>query len=172
VIARAPTFNVLRFAALVPVATILLATFAMPLPFAIRLGGEWLMPSLPILAIFLWAMYRPDLVPPAAVLLAGLLMDLLIGAPLGVSALAFLVAYAIVVSQRLYWMTLPGPGVLVGFVIVMFVSGTALWLATSFAHGRWVSPMPVVLDGIMSVIVFPLVSGAFAPLRRLTGPGL
>jgi rod shape-determining protein MreD len=172
-ITRAPTFNFWRAAALlVPFATILLATLAMPLPFAIKLGGEWLMPSLPILAIFLWAMYRPDLLPPFAVLVAGLLMDLLIDAPLGVSALAFLAAYAIVISQRLYWATLSGPGVLVGFVIVMFAAGTISWLATSFAHGQWVSPVPVLLEGIMSVIVFPLARHAFEPLHRLAGRGI
>ncbi len=157
---------------LVPFVSILIAVLMMPLPIAFKFAGYWLVPSLPVIAIFLWTMYRPDLLPPLAVLVLGVIMDLLIDAPVGVSALAFLTAYTIVVSQRLYWMTLPRGGILVGFVIVMLSCGMVTWLATSFIYGKFVSPVPVLFEAIISVVAFPAVRWLFEPLQRLAGPAL
>jgi len=162
---RAATF-------LVPSLSIFITVLMMPLPIAFKFAGYWLVPSLPLVAIFLWTMYRPDLLPALAVLVLGMIMDLLIDGPMGVSSLSFLTAYAIVVSQRLYWLTLPRGGVLVGFITVLFACGTVVWLATSFAYGRFVSPVPVLLEGLMSVLVFPLMREVFGPLQRLAGPAL
>jgi len=157
---------------LVPFASILVAILIMPLPIAFKLDGFWLVPSLPLTAVFLWTMYRPDLLPPLAVLLLGGFMDLLIDAPMGVSALAFLTAYTIVLSQRLYWMTLPRGGILVGFLIVMLSCGAVSWLATSFSFGKFVSPMPMLLETVISVVAFPAIRWLFEPLQRLAGPAL
>jgi rod shape-determining protein MreD len=162
---RAATF-------LVPFVTIFVTVLMMPLPIAFKFAGYWLVPSLPLVAIFLWTMYRPDLLPPLAVLALGLIMDLLVDGPMGVSALSFLTAYTIVVSQRLYWLTLPRGGVLVGFIIVMLSCGAVAWLAICFAYGRFVSPVPVLLEGLMSVLVFPLMRQVFEPLQRMAGPAL
>lgn len=166
-------FNPWRAGAfLVPSLSILIAVLMMPLPIAFKFAGYWLVPSLPIIAIFLWTMYRPDLLPPLAVLALGVIMDLLIDAPVGVSPLAFLTAYTIVASQRLYWTTLPRGGVLVGFIIVMLSSGLVTWLATSFAFGKFVSLVPMLLESIVSVVAFPAVRWLFEPLQRLAGPAL
>ena len=166
-------FNPWRAATFVlPFLTIFIAVLLMPLPIAFKFAGYWLVPSLPLVAIFLWTMYRPDLLPPLAVLALGIVMDLLVDGPLGVSSLSFLTAYTIVASQRLYWLTLPRGGVLVGFVVVMLACGAVAWLSTSFAYGRIVSPMPVLLEGMMSVLAFPLMREVFGPLQRLAGPAL
>ena len=162
---RAATF-------LVPFLSIFLMVLIMPLPIAFKFAGYWLAPSLPLVAIFLWTMYRPDLLPPLAVLVLGMIMDLLIDGPMGVSSLSFLTAYAIVASQRLYWLTLPRGGVLVGFITVLLACGAVAWLATSFAYGRFISPLPVLFEGVMSVLAFPLMREVFGPLQRIAGPAL
>jgi rod shape-determining protein MreD len=172
-IASVTNFNPWRAAAfLVPLVSIFVTVLMMPLPIAFKFAGYWLEPSLPLVAIFLWTMYRPDLLPPLAVLVLGMIMDLLVNGPMGVSALSFLTAYSIVGSQRLYWLTLPRGGVLVGFIMVMLSCGAVSWLATSFAYGRVVSPVPVLLEGMMSVIAFPIMRQVFGPLQRLAGPAL
>jgi rod shape-determining protein MreD len=172
-ISRSTSFSPWRAAAFgLPVATITVAILMMPLPLSLKVFGYWLMPSLPIIAIFLWTLHRPDLLSPLVVLLLGVFMDLLIEGPVGASSLAFLVAYSIVVSQRVYWATLPGPGLLLAFVFVIFVAETTSWLAVSFAHGRLLSPTPALLEAVISVLVFPFVRSAFKPLRRWAGPAV
>lgn len=155
---------------LLPLGTILLAVLIMPLPVSVKLDGHWLMPSFPLIAIYLWTLLRPELVPPITVLLSGLLMDLVIGAPLGISSLAFLAAYAITLSQRLYWITLPGFGQFVGFLLMMSVASLVAWLAVSFVHGRFVGAVPALLEIIVSALVFPIARRMFMPLARMAGP--
>ena len=57
----------------------------------------------PLMAVYHWAIFRPRLLPAYAVFLAGLLQDILSGAPLGVNALVFLVAYGVVLSQKKFF---------------------------------------------------------------------
>ena len=172
-ISRSATFSPWRVAAFaLPFATIAGAILMMPLPLSVKAFGYWLMPSLPIIAIFLWTLYRPDLLSPLIVLVLGVLMDLLIEGPVGASSLAFLVAYSIVLSQRVFWMTLPGTGVLTAFAFVIALAETVFWLAVSFAHGGFLSPTPALLEAAMSILVFPLVRSAFKPLQRWAGPAV
>lgn len=169
-ISRAPNINPWRLAVVaVPFSTLLLAAAIMPLPLSIKIGGYWLMPSLPLIAVYLWTMHRPDLLSPLAVLVVGLLYDLLTNAPLGVSALAFLAAYSIVVSQRLFWLTLSGPGAIVGFVIVILLAETVAWIGISFAYGHFVSPVSGLIELGITVLFFPLARMAFGPLLRAAG---
>lgn len=171
-IANSSEFNLWRLATLaVPLGSILVAILMMPLPFGPKVWGFTIMPSLPLLAIFFWTLYRPELLPPAAVLLAGLLYDLLIAGPVGCSSIVFLAAYGITRSQRIYWKTLQASGLFGGFLFVVVACETISWGAASFSFGRFLGPMPAVVEGITSIVFLPIARRLFIPLERLVGPG-
>lgn len=171
-IARTPTFNPWQAAGLiVPLVSILVAILMMPLPVGPKLWGLVFMPSLPIIAIFLWTLYRPDLLPPVAVLILGFLADLVIHGPIGVSSLVYLSAYVITLNQRVYWTTLKGTGLIGGFFFVLLVAETLAWGASSFGFGRLLNPTPALVEGAMSMLVLPAARAVFRPLERLVGPG-
>jgi rod shape-determining protein MreD len=171
-IARARTFNPWHAASLlVPLASILAAILMMPLPIGLKFWGQILMPSLPVIAIFLWTLYRPDLLPPVAVLLLGFFSDLLIHGPVGVSSLVYLAVYSITLNQRVYWTTLRGTGLIGGFFFVLLIAELLQWGATSFAFGRLLNPVPAVIELAVSMLVLPIARAVFRPLERLVGPG-
>jgi rod shape-determining protein MreD len=173
VIAGTPNFSPWRVLALiVPLASILVAILMMPLPIGIKVWGYTIMPSLPLLAIFLWTLYRPELLPPMAVLLFGLLFDLLINGPIGSSSIVFLAAYTITLSQRIYWKTLQGPGLLGGFIFVVLPAELLSWATASFSFGHLLSPTPALLEALASILLLPLARRAFVPLERMVGPGI
>jgi rod shape-determining protein MreD len=60
-------------------------------------------PALALIAVYYWAVHRPDLMPVWAVFLIGLFQDLLNGGPLGVGVIALLVVHAMVGSLRRYF---------------------------------------------------------------------
>ena len=60
-------------------------------------------PILPLVAIYHWAIYRPNLLPILSVFILGLLQDMLLGTPVGLYGLVFLTVYGIVVSQRRFF---------------------------------------------------------------------
>ena len=47
-------------------------------------------PILPLVSIYHWAIYRPNLLPVFAVFILGLLQDILVGTPIGLYTLVFL----------------------------------------------------------------------------------
>lgn len=57
-------------------------------------------PVLPLMLAFAWAVIRPSIIAPAAVLFMGLFLDLFWGGPLGLWALALLTAYGVVLVTR------------------------------------------------------------------------
>src|SRR5438552_2032298 len=60
-------------------------------------------PLLVLAGLYYWTIYRPDLLPPAAIFLCGVVLDLLSGAPLGVAALVFLLARVVILPQRRFF---------------------------------------------------------------------
>ena len=171
-IARASSFSPRQAAGLLlPFFTIIAAMLMMPLPMGLPLFGQSFMPNLPLLTIFLWTLYRPDLLPPFVVLALGVLADLLMRGPLGVSCLVFLAGYGITISQRVYWAGLKGLGLINGFLFVAFTAELLSWGANSFAHGHLLSPLPAIVEGAASIVFLPLARAVFGPFERLAGPG-
>lgn len=60
-------------------------------------------PSFGLVAIYYWAMYRPDLMKPSLVFLLGLVADAMAFLPLGLSALVYVGAYQLSFSQRRFF---------------------------------------------------------------------
>lgn len=60
-------------------------------------------PVLPLMAVYHWAIYRPELLPAVAVFFAGLLQDALSGMPFGVNAAAFVLVHMAVMSQQIFF---------------------------------------------------------------------
>lgn len=124
-------------------------------------GFSRVMPLLPLMSIFLWSVHQPGLMPAYAVFLIGLLQDILTGAPLGVNALIYLVAYGTVVWRRRFLIGKSFAVIWVGFSLVA-AGGMALgWLLVSAFHGVMLAPDALAFQYILSLGVFPLLSWAF-----------
>lgn len=73
--------------------------------FALPLEVLGLRPPEPVFALvpaFAWGMTRPSILPPFALLILGLFLDLLWGGPVGLWPLALLAAYAPVLLARVF----------------------------------------------------------------------
>jgi rod shape-determining protein MreD len=133
----------------------LAATLVMMTP--LRINGLRLPePVFPMVLAFAWAVIRPSVIGPFALLATGLFLDLLWGAPLGLWALALLLAYGgAVVSRSL----VTGRGTLllwVWYLGLTMIAFTAAYLTTMLrAH---VAPyLPSVLWQLLATLaLFPL----------------
>jgi rod shape-determining protein MreD len=139
----------------------LLSVGAWPIP---HLGS--VMPPLAFIALFYWSAHRPDLFPPAAAFATGLLNDLVNGHPLGLTALLFTGAHQIIWRQR---------GLFAGHSFLMLWSGFAL-AATLFMFAEWLvmgllawqmAPLlPVLIQTVLAIVLFPLPCWIFIQLQR------
>ena len=118
-------------------------------------------PPLALIAVYHWAIYRPNLLPLTAVFVIGLLQDILSGAPLGVYVLVFLTAYGAVLSQRrflagksflIYWM---------GFSITAFGAGIESWLLASIWNLAILDFRFIIFQYLISLGLFPILAWLF-----------
>jgi rod shape-determining protein MreD len=112
-------------------------------------------PVLPLMAIYHWGIFRPNLMPMIAVFGIGLFHDLIAGYPLGVHALVFVTVNGVVISQRrfivgktfaIYWL---------GFALAALGAGVETWLAMSILNMSLVEPTGAASQYLLTVGMFP-----------------
>ena len=154
-------FRLDRFARdLTPFALTFLLLIFDAVPFHIP-GFAQVAPLMPMIGIYFWAVYRPDLMPAAAVFLIGILQDFLSGLPVGVSALTFLAVQGAGVTQRSFFFGKSFLIVWVGFVIVAAGALSLMWLLLSMLSGALVDGHPALYQYGLTVAVFPVVAWLF-----------
>lgn len=83
----------------VPLLQVLVATVLFGVPLRV-FGLQLPEPIFPLAVVFAWAVIRPSVLAPVAILLMGLFLDLFWGAALGFWELNLLVAYAVILAAR------------------------------------------------------------------------
>ncbi|MBM3649021.1 MAG: hypothetical protein FJX11_14635 [Alphaproteobacteria bacterium] len=126
------------------------------------------LPLLPALVVYQFSLATPERLPGPLLLVMGILLDLLLGgpgAPVGVSALGFVLIRAAVVANRRYLVGVPflfqwfGFGLLVWGFVVLVWSLTALFTWTA------VDPVPAMIQYVVVVVIYPLLAPLLARVR-------
>lgn len=132
---------------------VFLAHLHLPFPYYTGIG-----PALPLMGVYYWVVFRPDLMPRVLVFAIGLFQDALIGAPFGLTAIIYLLTHAFVLSQRRFIVGKPFWIFWIGFAIVAPVAGAVTWIIASALRGA-ILPSDFVLASIgLTIVVFPLVA--------------
>jgi rod shape-determining protein MreD len=114
---------------------------------------------LPLMAVFHFSLQRPSSVPPLALLLSGLIFDLLQygpGAPLGVSALQFLLVWRIVSSSRKYLLEVSFAFIWLLYALVVGAAVALAWVLTAILSATLIDPWPVLLQYVVSLFLYPI----------------
>jgi rod shape-determining protein MreD len=156
-------YNTVRL--IVPVLTITLLVIVDFLPFSISQEAV-IFPSLTIIAIFYWAIYRPDLVPPIFIFLIGLLKDIGTGTPIGLMASVFLIIYGVSFSQRRFFIGKTFYFTWLGFAVISAASFFIIWTMSALFLGRAGVLMPPLMQYVLTVVIFPVVIWFFVRLQR------
>jgi rod shape-determining protein MreD len=158
-------------ARLLPIVTTTLAALLSILPLPIP-GYAALTPAFTLMAAYHWTIYRPDLLPPVSLFLIGFAMDLLAGAPLGVSSLLLLLARALVLSFRRFFRNRRFPFVWAGFAILTGLAMPFLWALNSLLDLTLLESRTTVFRAALTVSVFPAASFLLGRIQRaLMGGG-
>lgn len=149
-----------------PAALTLLLALISVLPVQIP-GFAVVGPGLVLMAVYYWAIYRPEVLPFALVFLLGLFHDTLTGSPLGLSALIYMLAYGLVAGQRRFFLGKSFGVVWWGFMLVAAAAESLRWLLVSIYFGVPVSPTPGMFAYLMTVAFYPLGTLAMAAVHRI-----
>ncbi|PHR59211.1 MAG: hypothetical protein COA47_09600 [Robiginitomaculum sp.] len=126
------------------------------------------MPLFPLMAIFFWAMARPQLMPPFVVFAIGLIQDLITGGPLGLWSFSYLCAYTIMTTQSDAFSG-RGAGMLwAGFGLMVSLTMVAAALAGVMVMGAKIDGYHLLAQGASTFLVYPLAGRLYGRLQQTT----
>jgi rod shape-determining protein MreD len=133
-------------------------------------GGIVPPPVLALMPIYYWCLVRPDLMPPFAVLIIGILQDMLSGSPPGVWTVAFVAAYALVDRERESFAGLSGVGAILGFAAAMLAAGATAYAVVAFYYWHLPPAGPILIEIAVTVIFYIPIALLMGLIhRRLVG---
>lgn len=135
-----------------------------------RLFGVSGMPAFALMAIYYWAIVRPEMFPVYAVFLVGLLSDLLSDGPIGLWAFVYVLTYIVVLTQRFLAVNAPFSVFWLGFLMTASLAGAVSWGAASLVYGAALPLKPVVSHMFATVAVFPIFAMIFGRIERRVLP--
>lgn len=150
----------------ISVALVLLGVVPLHIP-----GYERVAPMLPLMAVYHWTLYRPDLMSPVLAFTVGLLADALSGAPIGVNALVFVLVRGAVDSQAKFFARKSFAIVWLGFALVLAGALVVSWVLVSAYHVTPIDASGLPFQYVLTLGVFPILAWALlswqqAVLRR------
>jgi rod shape-determining protein MreD len=142
----------LRFlAALVPFGLAILGTVIANIPISFT-AGLLPAPLFGLMAVYFWGLMRPDLMPPWAVLVAGLAEDLLSGGAPGIWATSFVLSYVFMDRQRDSLAGLAGFGAIIGFAAALLVAMATAFVIVAVYYWRLPPATPAVAAFAVNVV--------------------
>jgi len=126
------------------------------------------LPLLPVLAVFQFSLATPERLPGPLLLAMGILVDLLLGgpgAPVGVSALGFVLVRAAVVANRRYLVGVPFLFQWIGFCILAWAFVALVWAFTALWTWTAIDPVPAMMQYAVVIVVYPILAPLLARVR-------
>ncbi|MFB0991698.1 MAG: rod shape-determining protein MreD [Rhodospirillales bacterium] len=118
-------------------------------------------PLLPLIAIYHWAVYRSELLPAYAVFMIGLLQDIFSGAPIGVYTLVFLLVYGMVIWQHRFLFGKSFAIIWIGFAIVAAGAFVLAWALISLWSFSLLEIRAAFFQYLLTVATFPSLAWVF-----------
>jgi len=146
---------------LVPFALCAVLVVFSSLPFHIPGYGQ-VAANFTLMSVFYWAVFRPRLMPLAAVFAIGVLQDIVVGTPLGTNALVLVLVHTLVTRQGrvfrgksffvLWW----------GFGMVALGAGALGWAVITALSLAAIDPTPGFFQFSLTAALFPFPAWLFA----------
>ncbi|HAU29152.1 MAG TPA: rod shape-determining protein MreD [Rhodospirillaceae bacterium] len=145
---------------------VLMGTAPLRLPFI-----ENAAPPLVLMGVYFWAVFQPVLMPSWVVFVIGLLQDLLLGLPLGISPALLVLVHWIARAHRRLIVRQSFLVVWTGFFLMALLATVLEWVGTSLLAWHLVPVLPMVLRFLEAILLFPplLLWGLHPANRAISG---
>jgi rod shape-determining protein MreD len=143
------------------IGAVLLDLLWIPVP-----GFNAVSPAFAVMAVYCWAVWRPENLPYTGVFVAGLLEDLIRGTPLGAGALALLAVQGFVWAQQRLLRSRSFEVLWLGFALTSLIAAIVSWGAIAFAYKTMISPWPGGMQYVLTVAAFPAVAFLLMRIER------
>ena len=129
-------------------------------------GQAALLPAVTLVSVWFWSLFWPDAMPPPAVFLIGVLLDLLAWQPIGSGVLILLIVHGL----ARHWqqpLTARGFALLwAGFAVIAVGAATLGWALTAVLTWRLLPPAPAVFQAVVSIAIYPALAMVLGKTHR------
>lgn len=125
-------------------------------------GLAGIAPMLPLMGVYYWSIYRPDLLPAWVAFVIGLLCDIMGGLPLGVNALVLLVVHGLSAGQRRFFLGKSFTVAWWAFSLLAAGVAGATWILVALLTGQTLDASPLIFEYILTIGLFPLLTWMLA----------
>lgn len=125
------------------------------------------LPSLTLIAVYYWTVYRPDLMGAVVILALGLLQDLLVGGPPGVTAFVLLLVYLAVVSQRRFFHGRSFGLVWWGFMLISTGAVALTWVTNVVLTATLLDPTTAAIGLLLTILLYPPIAFALSQAHKI-----
>lgn len=119
-----------------------------------------------LMAVFYWAIFRPDLFPVMAAFGLGLWQEIIVGGPIGVQCLMLLLTYWVIVSQRRFFQGKSFYVIWWSFSVVTIFVTSLSWVIVCTLNITMISPFPILFQMLLTIGVFPFVAWFLARVQH------
>jgi rod shape-determining protein MreD len=136
-------------------------------------GVPALAPMYTLMAVYFWSVYRPDGFGYGAAFSVGVMEDLLVGTPLGSTALVLLVCQWVVLNQQKFFNNRPFLEVWLAFAVIAVGTGVLRWLCAGVIGTGDFSPFSDTAGSILlTIVIYPVIGWllAWAQMKLMAQP--
>lgn len=148
-----------------PATSTVLAMLITQAPFGLP-GQAVLLPAVTLAFVWFWSLFRPAAMPPVAVFLIGILLDLLGYLPLGVGVLTLLLAHGIAIRSRRSLSQLGFALTWLAFVPIGAGAALLNWTLVAALTLRLVPPGLALFQAALTAAVYPALAIPLAWAHR------
>ncbi len=123
-------------------------------------------PAMALIAVYYWAVHRPDLMTVWAIFAVGLFQDLVSGGHLGVGILALLMVHAVIDTQRRFFVRSSFQALWFLFAVVAAAALYLMWLLNCLLQGVFLEVRPVLFQYLTTVAAYPCLAWLFAQAQK------
>ena len=127
-------------------------------------------PMLMLLCVYYWAVREPEAMGPVSAFMLGLLQDILMGMPPGVSSLVLMLTQGVVATQQRFF--LDKPFLVIWWALMLVALGAivikAVMVAALSGYGLAIGPLAVSYG--LTLLVYPVLALVFGCVRMLLRP--
>ncbi|MBB4265167.1 rod shape-determining protein MreD [Roseospira visakhapatnamensis] len=124
-------------------------------------------PMISVLCVYYWAVHRPDMMGYVGGFTLGLLEDILMGTPMGVSPLVLLVVQWVIVTQYRFFVGKPFMVTWWVLGLVALVAVLTKAMAVALLTGHLASPIALAASYALTVLLYPPLGWLFGRAQVL-----
>ena len=121
-----------------------------------------MLPAVTVASVFFWSLFRPASMPPPAVFLIGLLLDLMGWLPVGDGVITLLLVHGVCLRWRRVLVRQGFLMIWIAFLGFAAASAALIWAIAALLAFRLLPPGPAIFQAVLTAALYPALAILFA----------